>query len=342
MTSVLGTDAPDVDPLAARFPSDLGVDFIIDHAIAGLHVPPGAPLGNRSLRRQLASSKDVAGLLAAIEVQSKVAVHDDDRKREWVRIQQLLPSSAAPPALAAAADALAPWFTAAAELAMVPVRRAPPLAYGAGAPVGNLLDPAVFGCLALARQGLRQLLDPTAPVPLAAPLPPVPGRVTSGSGPIDVFEVGELTNPFSGLGHQAVRARLGALDGRVRWHWVHGPSFEHPQSAPSARIFEASLEQDPEGLWPRAGQLYKAAIALRNGQYARVLEGLGWPKKVAKALARAESREIKERVSREAWRLDACGVPSTRPAFVIGRRLFAGEQCYDELVAHVQQRLAAA
>jgi hypothetical protein len=341
MINVLGTDAPDVNPLAAKFPSDLGVDFIIDHEIASLHAQQGTSRHNESLQRRLAAAVDVVSLIEAIDQRASVTTHDPERKREWARIRQLLPSSASRPDLATASEVLLPWFAAAAEFAMVRVRGAKPLAHGAGALVGNLLEPAVFGCLALARQGLRKLLDPSAPVPLAAPLPPMPGRATSGPGPIDIFEVGELTNPFSGLGHKEVRARLGALESRVRWHWIHGPTFEHPQSAPTARVFEACLEQDPAGLWPRAAQLFKAAIALRMGQHAQLLEGLGWPKKVSKAMARSESKEIKERVAGEAWLLDACGVPPVRPAFAIGRRLFAGEQAYDDLVAHVQQLTAS-
>jgi hypothetical protein len=331
MTTVLGWDAPDVDPLAATRLIDLGVDYWIDRAIARLLAPERAPAGDRHLAMLIARIGDTRTYLDVL----RSLIERNARVRgpiEWQMYAAALPADATPvPALA---DAMQPVFE---RLWRTVEQHFGDKELGRESTVRIQDTPAKdqVGLLALARQGLRKLVAPDAPVPLAAPLVPAPGRPTDGWGTIDVFEIGEPTHAFCWQGHEAARARLGD---RVRWHWLHGPSHEHAQSFPTCAVIEAAIDQEPGGLWPHALPLLKHALHWRLGEFAEILPRLHWPSDPQRALLDATLEPIRARVLRDAWLLDAVGVPEIRPAFVVGRRLFAGRDAYDDLAGEVARR----
>lgn len=319
MTSVLGWDAPTVDPFAADRLIDLGVDFLIDRRIASLLEAPGSGRDHKGLRRRFSRTKSVADYI-------------DITGQALARTRDLLPSRAT--AVPALPDAMQPWFDATALMVTESLGdKHYNRALSLGLQVMDASEPLT--ALAYARQGLRQLLDPAAPLLLAAPLVPTAGRVADGPGPVAVFEIGEPTHPFASQGHADARAALGPLKDQVRWHWIYGPSHEHAQSLAACCLVEAALEQDPTGLWTHAPDLMKQAMYLRLGHFEEVLRVIRWPADPRRAVARAQSDDIKARVERDLALLDAVGVPEIRPAFVVGRRVFAGRDAYSALAAAI-------
>lgn len=334
MTSVLGTGAPDVDPLEAARLCDLGMDFLIDRELACVATPYPMPGSNKPLAGDLAALRTADDLLATAGRHMRSAAQMQ-RSPEWTELAALLPPAGTP--AAALPDALQPWFDAVAARARARLGDKP---YHQD--VSFLLQLGTItrhlNALAYVRQGVRRLLDPRAPVPLAGPLVPAPGRPTEGAGPVDVFEIVEPTHPFCWQGHADARAMLGPAAAHVRWHWVHGVSHEHARTLAGVCLVEAALEQDAR-LWQGGPALLRQVMALRLGHFEEALRAARWPADPARAAARAGSDEIKARVQRDLSLIDAVGVPEVRPAFAVGRRILAGRDAPAALAAAVMEHL---
>jgi hypothetical protein len=334
MTDVLGRNVPAVDLDGAVRLIDFGIDLLVDRDIAAMLEPPESGRGNRYLTRKLAATTSPAAYLHELRVSCTGLARMAARSGgdfDWAALGARLPAERSATQLVAAME---PWFGEVAEDARRTLgdrvyNRHVSFALQSGRINRHL------SVLSYARQGLRRLLDPAAPILLAAPLTAAPGRLPSRADGLDVFAIVEPTHPFAYEGLAAARRAFGPLADHVRWNWIHGPAYEHPRSFDACCAVEAAIEVEPDGLWPHADALLRQVVAFRLGQLGDALRLAGWPHDPSAAIARAGEAASRDRVQRDLAMLDAVGVPEARPAFVIGRRVFAGRDAHAAFAAAV-------
>lgn len=311
-----------IHPADARSLEELGADYLVAVALARLGSPtrphPGAP---RFLAEELVRL-DTPGAVVDLLHLAEDAV-------------EALPANAA---LAAWLRDL-PAYGRPADLegATRQVERATPLLHAAltgtlagrpfdpTAPLALQLDPVqtlLRDVLCATRAGLDRLAAPHRRYPLAAPLrvrAALPPRGEGGDMPL--VEVGEATTA-------AVEAS--ATPGL---RWVHGVGAQStPQAVGAARLLEAVARREPGRFWPAVDAL--RAAGGRPAALVGVVEDAG---RVRRA---AEGPEVEEGLAADRVQVDVCGVPTERPAFVLGTAVYAGVERLGDLRVALEGRRA--
>lgn len=318
-------------PLDARILGELGLDYLVERFRADLGIDPADPGGHPPApTRDAESARTPQALHEALRLRllaaARLAVEPAWRK----------PLQAAAAGLGAAPrdidEAVGRWAPACAALGELVIEREGGRPYSFTQPLHSQLSLdacAVLTALALVRQATARWRGETAPM-LAAPLRPratIPPRGPTASGAMpEIVEIGDLGEPFSRLAHERVHRELSDLlgpGGRLRWRWLYcaSPPFL-PASHRLGAVAEAVLARAPDRFWPVVDALARpdpaAAVALARAALAAAGAD------PALADPPPPGMPLPEGLLRDRQVADACGLPTLRPLFAIGRRLFAG------------------
>ena len=325
-------------PVYAQRIGELGLDFLVNYRIARLRTPKDMAGHSRLLSSELSKCQDLASLIQRIRLLIKLAIRDIGPSVENALSE---PTSVLATAIERGADADGAFERWSQEVGAVLLTHEGDQPF---IPM-NLLEiqlslgvDLLLDALALAHYGRNVVLRREFPIVFPAPLLLREELPPWGEGSVEVIEVGDLL-----FGHWAgndayLKEVLGDAWGMARFRWIHGPTGLRRNTLFAAGLAEALREAAPERFWEIIERIYRWQDNVGDGITRETVAG--FPVDPYQVLERAKAPDIVERVKRDYAVVTTCAVSPSRPAFVIGRKLFIGEVEYPALAAEIR-RLAA-